>query len=411
MIGAGFMGAAIARQIVRSTPGMRLVAIANRHPETAVRAFELAGASGVTRAESAAAIDAAVALGGVAVCEDPEVLCRAASVEAIIEVTGTIEYAARAVLSAIENGKHVILMNAEVDATVGPMLKTYADAAGVVYTASDGDQPGVQVNLYRFVKGMGLMPLVCGNIKGFHDPYRTPATQAEFAARWGQRPAMVTSFADGTKVSFEQAVVANATGMRVPKRGMNGLRFEGHVDELTGVYDYEALKAGGGIVDYVVGAKPAPGVFVLGAATNVEDRHFLELYKLGTGPLYSFYQPYHLCHLQTPASVARAVLFGDATATPRAGPVAGVVAAAKRDLRRGEIIDGLGEYMTYGLAEDHQVILRDDLLPLGLAEGCALKVAVRRDQVLTLRDVNQPPDRLVDRLWAEQLALFRRDFP
>ncbi len=409
MAGAGFMGTAIARQIVRSTPGMRLVAIANRHPDSATAAFEQAGVRSIARAGSAAAIDAAVSRGAVAVTDDPEALCGADAVEAVLEVTGTVEYAARVVMAAVEHGKHLILMNAEVDATLGPLLKTYADRAGVVYTASDGDQPGVEMNLYRFVRGMGLTPLVCGNVKGFHDPYRTPSTQAEFAARWGQSPSMVTSFADGTKVSFEQAVVANATGMKVAQRGMGGRRVECHVDDLTGYYDADSLKAAGGIVDYVIGAKPAPGVFVLAALMDPEDRHFLELYKLGPGPLYSFYQPYHLCHLQTPASVARAVLFGDATAAPAGGPVAGVIAVAKRDLRRGEVIDGLGGYMTYGLCESHEVITRQALLPIGLAEGCRLMSDVAIDAALTWADVEAPPGRLSDRLWREQQRAFGQE--
>ena len=146
-------------------------------------------------------------------------------------------------------------MNAELDGTLGPMLKLRADRAGVVYSASDGDQPGVQMNLYRFVRAIGVTPLVCGNIKGLHDPYRNPTTQEGFARRWGQNPYMVTSFADGTKISFEQATVANATGMTVARRGMLGHEHHGHVDELTERYDVDELRELGGIVDYVVGAQ------------------------------------------------------------------------------------------------------------------------------------------------------------
>ena len=156
------------------------------------------------------------------------------------------------------------LMNAELDGTVGPILKVYADKAGVILTASDGDQPGVQMNLYRFVHGIGLTPLVCGNIKGLQDPYRNPTTQEGFAKKWGQNPHMVTSFADGTKISFEQAIVANATGMCVEQRGMRGGDHDGHVDELcsNGRYDVDKLRQLGGVVDYVVKARPGPGVFV-----------------------------------------------------------------------------------------------------------------------------------------------------
>ena len=113
------------------------------------------------------------------------VLAEAPSVEAIIEVTGTIDYAAHVVERAIEHGKHVILMNAELDGTIGPILKVHADRAGVILTACDGDQPGVEANLYRFVKGLGLRPLLCGNIKGLQDRTRNPTTQQGWATRWG----------------------------------------------------------------------------------------------------------------------------------------------------------------------------------------------------------------------------------
>ena len=179
----------------------------------------------------------------------------------MIEVTGTVEFAAAVALEAIEHKKHVVLMNAEVDATIGPILKARADQAGIVLTNADGDQPGVTMNLYRFVRGLGVRPVLCGNIKGLHDPYRNPTTQAEFAERWGQDPHMVTSFADGSKISFEQAVVANATGMPVLKRGMLGPTVDPGtpVREAAELFPADELLEGSGAVDYVVGAEPGPG--------------------------------------------------------------------------------------------------------------------------------------------------------
>ena len=137
------------------------------------------------------------------------------------------------------------------------------------------------MNLYRFVKSIGFKPLLCGNIKGLQDPYRNPTTQAEFAQKWGQKAHMVTSFADGTKISFEQAIVANGTGMKVARRGMLGYEFKGHVDELTKMYDVNELKELGGIVDYVVGAQPSPGVFIFATHEDPQQCHYLKLYKLG----------------------------------------------------------------------------------------------------------------------------------
>lgn len=406
MVGAGFMARGIANQIINSVPGMRLAAIANRSGEAAGRAYAEAGVDNATAADTLVDLEEAVAHGRPAFTEDAMLLAEAAGIDVLIEVTGTVEHAAGVVLRAVGNRKHVVLMNAELDGTLGPILKTYADRAGVVLTAADGDQPGVEMNLYRFVRSIGLTPLLCGNIKGLQDPYRTPTTQESFARQWGQNPWMVTSFADGTKISFEQAIVANGTGMTVARRGMYGYAHPGHVDELTGRYDVDELRDLGGIVDYVVGSKPSPGVFVFAAHDDPKQQHYLNLYKLGQGPLYSFYVPYHLCHFEVPLSAARAVLFDDAVLTPLGGPRVDVVATAKRALRNGEVLDGLGGYMTYGQCERSDVTEREELLPIGLAEGCRLTTQIDVDQVLTYADVELPPGRLADRLRNEQREVF-----
>jgi predicted homoserine dehydrogenase-like protein len=401
LVGAGFMGRGIALQIVTATPGMELVAICNRTVDKAREAYAGAGVEEVVAVDSPAELDAARVP---AVTDDPAVVCGAESVDAVIEVTGTIEHAAQVSLDAIDHGKHVVLMNAEVDGTVGWALRQRAAKAGVVVTNADGDQPGVTMNLYRFVTGIGVRPVLCGNVKGLHDPYRNPTTQQAFAERWGQSPQMVTSFADGSKISFEQAIVANATGMRVARRGMHGPTVEPgtHVREAADRFPLEELLEGPGIVDYVVGAEPSPGVFVLGTHDHPVQRHYLELYKLGPGPLYCFYTPYHLCHFEVPTTVARAVLFGDAALSPESAPTVEVVAAAKQDLAAGDTIDGIGGYLTYGLAENADVTAAERLLPLGLAEGCRVTSEVPRDRVLTYDDVEVPEGRLADRLRAEQ---------
>jgi predicted homoserine dehydrogenase-like protein len=305
-------------------------------------------------------------------------------------------------------------MNAELDGTVGPILKKYADEAGVIFTFADGDQPGVQMNLVRFVSGIGVTPVLCGNIKGLHDPYRNPRTQAGFAAKWGQDPAMVASFADGTKISFEQAIVANGTGFTVAKRGMLGPDFSGGdpssplvpVEQSVSAFAEYLERPGPGLVDYVVGASPGPGVFVIGTIEDPRQRHYLNLYKLGEGPYYVFSTPYHLCHFEVPNSVARAALLGDAVLAPKAGPSVGVVAVTKEDLAPGTVVQKFGGFEAYGVAENMSVIRREQLLPIGLALGCTLTNAVRKDTPLTWSDVARPEGRLVDRLYAEQEALF-----
>jgi len=408
LIGAGFMGSGIARQIVRYTPGMDLVCIVNRHPEKAERAYREAGRDAIDSVESSRALERAIERGAGAVTGDPTVLTRCERVDAIIEATGTVEYAAGVAVDALDHGVHVVSLNAELDGTLGPVLAERARRAELVYTGSDGDQPGVTMNLYRFVRGIGATPILCGNIKGFHDPYRTPETQAEFARTWGQKAHMVTSFADGTKVSFEQAVIANATGMRVNVRGMHGPTVPAGtpIDQAMHELPLKEIEANGPAVDYIVGPAPAPGVFVIATYEDPVQSRFLELYKLGRGPYYCFYRPYHLCHFEVPSSVARAVEFGDPTLVPIGGPLVDVVAAAKRDLAEGEALDGLGHFMTYGLCENTEVVERESLLRIGLAEGCVLKRPIGKDAVLTVDDVEFPPNRVCDRLLAKQRELF-----
>ena len=183
MIGAGFMGRGIANQLINSVPGMDLVAIANRTLAAAQGAYREAGVDKTEIVDDAVALDRAVDRGIAVVTEDARAVCASQRVQAIIECTGAVEFGAQVILRAIEEGKHVVTLNAELDGTVGPLLKRRADRAGVILTGCDGDQPGVEMNLVRFVRGIGLTPLVCGNIKGLQDPYRNPTTQAAFAQR------------------------------------------------------------------------------------------------------------------------------------------------------------------------------------------------------------------------------------
>ncbi|CCG01374.1 NAD(P)H-dependent oxidoreductase [Blastococcus saxobsidens] len=405
IVGAGFMACGLINQVLNSTPGMQLVAVSNRTPVKAHEAVTTAGGRPAA-AEKPGGVDRLAASGEVAITDDFRVLTDSDAVDVVVDATGAVAFGAEVALACFAGGKHLVLLNAEVDATLGPLLVTKADAAGLVYSGADGDQPAVQMNLIRFVRQIGLRPLVAGNIKGLQDPYRNPTTQEGFAKRWGQDPWMVTSFADGTKVSVEEALVANAAGFSVHRRGMLGRDHHGHVDELTTMYDIEELRALGGAVDYVVGSRPGPGIYVLGEHDDPKQRHYLELYKLGTGPLYSFYTPYHLCHFEVPITVARAALLGDPAIRPAGAPQVDVVTTAKIDLSAGTVLDRPGGYHYYGEAERADVTHRDRLLPLGLAEGTRLLRDVAKDEVIGYADVQVPGDRLVDRLRAEQDTRF-----
>jgi predicted homoserine dehydrogenase-like protein len=407
IIGSGFMSQGLANQITNSTPGMRVVAISNRKVERAIGVFSYAGRDDALIVGSQRKLDEAIADGRPVATEDAMLLARSPHIDVLVDVTGAVEYGAHVVLEAFSHGKHVVLMNAELDATLGPILQTYAERHGVILTACEGDEPGVQMNLYRWVKGIGLTPRLLGNVKGLQDPYRTPTTQEGFAKRWGQNAAMVTSFADGSKISFEQAVVSNATGFKVLSRGMSrGLTYPGDVLKIGELYDLDELRALGGAVDYVVGT-PLTKVYCLAEHPDPKQQHYLELYKMGPGPLYSFFIPYHLVHFEVPNAIARAVLFRDPVTRPLGGPVVEVCAVAKRDLRAGEVLDGYGMYMTYGEAVNAEEMSGGRYLPEGLVEGCRLTRDIPKDAVVTYDDVVLPADRLADRLRAEQYRTFR----
>src|SRR5204863_5629794 len=145
-----------------------------------------------------------------------------------------IRPAARVVLDAFRHAKDVVLVNAELDSLIGPILKARADEAGVVLTHTDGDEPGVAMTLLRYLRTLGLQVVAAGNIKGMVDYYRTPATQKAFAEKNDQDARKVTSFADATKLSMEATVLANATGFRVGRRGMYGPAC-GYVREIGGL--------------------------------------------------------------------------------------------------------------------------------------------------------------------------------
>ncbi|MEP7242482.1 MAG: Gfo/Idh/MocA family oxidoreductase [Gammaproteobacteria bacterium] len=404
MVGAGYMARGIALQFLTATRGMRLVAIANRSIERAEQCYTQAGAECKRLGDAPGALQQAIEAKQFVVTDDPMRLCRAEGIDAIIETTGDVEAGAAVALEALLHGKHVILMNAEVDASVGPILKTYADRAGVVYTYTDGDEPGVALNLFRFVDSIGYKPVLMGQIKGFLNRYRNPETQREFAEKHQQKAAMVASFADGSKLAIESAIIGNATGFLPGKRGMYGHEC-GHVKDLLKLFKPDDFK-NGGLVDFVLGAEPHTGAFVMGYNDDPVKQKYMQYFKMGEGPLYMFYTPYHLPHLQLPHSVARAVLFNDATLTPLGAPVCDTVSTAKRDLKAGETLDGMGGFTCYGLIESYATCSQHAYLPIALSGGCKLKRDIKKDEPLSYRDVELPKGRVCDKLRAEQTAHF-----
>jgi predicted homoserine dehydrogenase-like protein len=406
LIGAGVMGRMIARQFLTPLTGMQLVAIANRTGSRADQAYRDEGVNNIVSVDSVAKLEQAIDQKKYAITENARLLCEAGNIDIILEVTGTIEYGASVTLHAIKHHKHVVLVNAELDATLGPILKTYADKEGVIITNTDGDEPGVAMNLVRYFKTLGFRPVAAGNLKGMLDHYRTPETQKGFAEKHGQNPVSVTSYADGSKLSFEATVLANSTGFSVGKRGMYGPKCA-HVNEMAGLLPADQLLSSG-LVDYALGAAPHTGAFVVLHEEHPLKKKYLAYLKMGDGPFYVFYTPYHLPHVQVPSTVARAVLFHDATTIPLGGPMTEVITVAKKDLNAGDTLDGIGGFASFGDIDKSDVVQKENLLPMGLSEGCILKKVIAKDTPVKNSDVQFPAGRLCDKLYAEQQKKFSK---
>jgi len=402
MVGAGATGRAIALQLGTPVPGMRLVAIANRTPAHAERAFREAGVQEWKRAGSARDAEAAIARGLPVVADDPSVLTGCDAIDILLEVTGTVEAGASVVLDAFDHGKHVVLVNAELDSLLGPIIKARADQAGVVVTHTDGDEPGVAMTLLRYLRTTGLRPVAAGNIKGMVDYYRNPDTQRAFAEKNDQDAKKVTSFADATKLSMETTVLANATGFHAGRRGMYGPSCK-YVREMANLLPADQM-LDTGLVDYALGAAPHTGAFVIVHEESPLKKAQLAYYKIGEGPFYVFYTPFHLPHIQIASTIGRAVIHRDPTVAPLGGPVCQVVTMAKRDLKAGERLDGVGGFCAYGLIDNTAAARAMAALPIGLSDGCTLRRDVAKDSVISFDDVELPHGRMIETLWREQNA-------
>lgn len=405
LVGCGFAGAGFAMQLLENPLGLRLSAISNRTLKNALKTYQSCGITNPLGIKTQKEFDQAVKKNKHIITSDSDLITDSKYIDVVVEATGEVEFGAQVALNSIKNKKHLILINAELDATLGPILKKYADKMGVIYTQAEGDQPAVLMRIFRYVKSLGFKPVMVGNIKSLIDPRRTPKTQEAFAKAHYQRPKMITSFADGTKIAMEMATIANATGFPVIKRGMVGPK-AAHVDDALNLFDKsKMLKTG--ITDYILGAEPSFGVFVIAYSNNPLKRKYMKVYKMGDGPFYTFYTHTHLSPLEAPISVAQAAIFKEASLAPKNGPVCDVITLAKRDLKRGEILDGIGGFSVYGVLENYPIARKENLLPMGLTDGCVLKKNIKMDEAITYDEVKLPKDRLADKLRKEQDRMFK----
>ncbi|MHC5210649.1 MAG: homoserine dehydrogenase [Planctomycetota bacterium] len=387
VIGIGSIGKGLAFQL-HKTPGFQLVALADIVLDRAKACADwLSMPYAICRTPEE--VEAATSTGKLAVCRDALVLASARGEDVLIEASNAVHPGARHALAALDAGKHVVMMNFEAELMYGPYLLQQARSRGLVYTCSDGDQPTVIKRLVDDVSFWGFDLVMLGNIKGYHDLYTDPTKIAPEADKRNLDHKMCSSYTDGSKLGVEMASLANALGGRVHRPGMLGPRMSSIHDVFEHI-DFASIWNVGDppIVDYVVGAKPTGGVFVIGHTADPFQQFTLSWFPpdMGPGPFYLFYRPYHLGHIEALNCVAEAVLDNSSRLAPDAGMRTNVFCYAKKDLQAGDTLDGMGGYATYGLIEN----LGDAGLPPGvpqlICDGVRLKRPVAKDGRIALVD-------------------------
>lgn len=393
IIGMGHTGKGLLHQALL-TAGIECVALADidlqRARDCAVyaeRSFRVVDTAGT--------MCDAIRLGHLGVCGDGHLLATCDEIDVLIESSSAVGPGGHFARTAIKHGKHVIMMNAEADLIFGPHLTALARRHGVVYTSCDGDQPGVLSRLIRDIQLWGFELVMAGNIKGFLDRYANPTSIVPEADKRFLDYRMCTAYTDGTKLCVEMALVANAYGLDTVVPGMNGPKADDAIDALA-LYDFEAIRRHTpGVVDYVLGARPRGGVFVVGYCDNPYQQKMMDYFpsEMGDGPYYVFTRPYHLCHVEAMRSVAEAFIERQPLLEPKHGLRTNVYCYAKRDLKKGERLDGIGGYACYGLIENSRDNLERAGLPICLAEDTVLKHDVPKDAKVYMEDVQIEADR------------------
>lgn len=394
LVGLGAMGRGIAYQIGK-TPGMRLAFVADLDEAAARQGAEVYGKPTHVTTDALAAL------------RDEKIPC-----DVFVESTNSIVAAYDYCLAAIERKAHCVLMNAEVDAILGYLLREAAARQGVVVTSDGGDQHGVLARMMEEIEMWGFDIVQAGNMKGFLDRHRDLEGTVEIAKKLGLSPVQCLAYTDGSKLNIEMSVIANEYGLTPLVPGMQGPRAD-KVEEVVNLFDFDSYGSQGR-VDYILGAKQhGGGVYVVGRCDDGFQQGYLNYYKVtNKHPYYLFLRPYHLCHLETPRAIALAALYGKAVCTMRQGRVTDTFAYAKRDLKAGDRVEhAIGSDEVYGLIMEAKAADAANLMPQGVldVEGSrerpVLKRAVPKDQPLTWDDLDMPTTRMLE-LWEKQKMLF-----
>jgi predicted homoserine dehydrogenase-like protein len=387
LIGAGQMGTEIVTTVGQMT-GMQVMVVADLTSERARGGFaHCREKPQLVETSSPSEAQAAIRAGRRIATAETRLATSLPEIEVVIDATGSTEAGAGIALDCIDHGKHLVMMNVECDVTIGPILRRLAENAGVVYTLAAGDEPAAIIELYRFARALGFEVVAAG--KGKNNPldiYATPAALSKNARARNMSANMLCEFVDGSKTAVEMAAVSNATGLVPDVRGMHGAKAT--VATLKEVFcpksDGGVLNRSG-VVEFAIGVHP--GVFLVFGADNGRLQEALVQRDMGQGPYYLLYRPYHLCSIEVPLTVAQAVFYGESSGHPIGGLTSECLAVAKRDLKGGELLDGIGGNCYRGSIDLAQTARAERLLPLGLAKGCRLSRDIGVDMVLSYDDV------------------------
>ncbi len=408
LIGCGEMGTDIVTQC-EIMKGITVAAIAERRSGAAVKALAIAGRGASKEVGTDSAMSASIEKGHTAITLDAQLICRSPLIDVVIDATGIPGVGAEIGLTAMEHGKHLVMMNVEADITIGAYLATEAARLGVTYTLGAGDEPSSCIELINFAKALGY-PIVAAG-KGKNNPLNidaTPDAYMEEAKRRNMNPRMLVEFVDGSKTMVEMAAISNATGLVPDKPGMHGPAAT--LDQLTEMLipiEDGGLLSRSGVVDYSIGKGVAPGVFCIVKAPHARIHERLTDLKMGKGPYFKFVRPYHLTSLEVPMSCARAVMYGAADMVPLPVPVSEVCAVAKKDLKPGDALDAIGEYtyrawiMTVGDA------VIQGAVPCGLLERGKVIRAIKKGELLTSANVAVDTTAKIYQLRQRQDAMLR----
>ena len=390
IVGAGQMGRGMVTQMALMK-GIMPAIVSDIKFENVINAFHYAGISDdeIAVAKTLEEANRYMEQGKYVATENADFISAANLVEVAIDVTGVPEVGVKIAIDAMNNHKHVVMMDVETDVVIGSYLKKLGDKNGVVYTGSAGDEPGAVMELYSFARAMGMDVKVMGKGKNNKLDYDcNPDAVLEEATRRKMSPRMLTSFKDGTKTMVEMTAMSNATGLVPDVVGGHGPSASPK-DRCADLNELFKLKKDGGIlnrhgvVEYVNGI--APGVFVTVTTSNEEIAYQMGYHSMGPGPLWTLYRPYHLCNLETPLTVAKIVIDGEPTIIPLDGPVSECIAVAKRDLKAGETIDGIGGYTTYGsIATAEETYAKGYVVYALVNKNTRMKCDVKKGTLLTL---------------------------